>query len=908
MRRNNLIALFILLLSLPVTGQQSAELEGRVVDENHEPLMSATVVLLQQKDSVIAKFAITDASGNYALKRVSPDDYILQVSYVGYNSYSRAISLSGKENKMEDIVLKPESVGLDEVVIKAEHIPIVINGDTIEYNAAAFSAAPDAPVEELLKKLPGVEVARDGSIKAQGEQVTKVMVDGKEFFGNDPTIATKNLPADAVDKVQVFDKKSELATFSGIDDGQEQKTINLKLKEDKKHGYFGNAEAGYGTDNRYAGKFNLNRFGSQTQMTALGMMNNTNKQGFSFNDYINFMGGFDQFLSRGGFTFNTGEDADIPLASNGQDGLTTIRAGGINLNSDLSKKTTLNTHYFYNQTLNTLEQSIDRQTTLEELSYRTLSDSRETNNKNNHRLGLTLKHRIDSLQKLTFEVNTGYNTTQRALDATTATDNEALHGNTEESDSYDRNKGRMKGSLRYYRRFAKKGRLFTAKTSFQFLAANRKRRIHSTGDYIDTLDQRQLAQEHKRGYGLSATYTEPAGKYKYLQFSLSRQEYNNGLDKSFYDITGTEESLNQELGNAYKVGYVYHQIGTNFRYNRKRINLETGIKWQLARLSDEVSTRRDFRYLLPSLQVRYDFKQGRNLNIDYRTEVREPTVRQLQPVIDNSDPLNIYEGNPDLVPAYTHELNAFFMDYNQFNFSSLFANVMMRYSRNEISYRQTTDSLLITTIQPVNVADNLFANGSISYNTPIRPIKSKINLETGINLRQNITLINGLESHLSFREIYYDISLENRKKDIVDAMLGAKFTFNRTRAKETDFFNQNYSRQTYYLDIRVRIGSNWRIKSSLDYQVYSNESFGGAQNIPLWGAEVSRYVMNKKGVIKFSAFDLLNKNVGIRRISDLNYTQEQRIRSIGRHFLVSFGYSIAGFDKRGGVEVEVKGL
>ena len=270
---------------------------GTVLGDNEEALAGATVVLLNAKDSVLVNYGISDEEGKFELKKFKKGEYILQATYVGYEDFNELIRLD--ENDPEHIItkeikLKPAVNLIDQVVVKDEHIPIRIKGDTVEYNANAFKTKPNAVVEDLLKKLPGVDVDRDGNVKAHGKDVEHVYVDGKEFFGDDPQMATKNLPAEAIDKVQVFDKQSDMSEFTGVDDGEREKTINLTLKEDKKNGVFGNITGGYGTDDSYEGKMNLNHFNKKMQLSVLGMANNTNEQGFSIQDYIEFMGGLGQ--------------------------------------------------------------------------------------------------------------------------------------------------------------------------------------------------------------------------------------------------------------------------------------------------------------------------------------------------------------------------------------------------------------------------------------------------------------------------------------------------------------------------------------------------------------------------------------------------------------------------------------
>ena len=308
---------------------QSIDLSGTVKAEDNETLVSATVVVLSQADSTLVSFGLTDGEGRYKIQDLNYGEYILQVTYLGYDQYSQPIYIDDSTApQQEPILLQTASNQIEQIEIEGEHVPIQVKKDTLEYNAAAFQTQPNEVVEDLLKKLPGVEVDDDGTITAQGEEVQKVTVDGKKFFGDDPTIATRNLPADAINKVQIFDEKSDAAEFSGVDDGEREKTINLELKEDRRQGQFGTIEAGYGTDNRYKGRLSLNRFSTKTQISVIGNFNNINEQGFSSRDFVSFMQGVG-FRGRGnGLNVNNG-------LSNG---FVTTNAGGLYINHEQYSK------------------------------------------------------------------------------------------------------------------------------------------------------------------------------------------------------------------------------------------------------------------------------------------------------------------------------------------------------------------------------------------------------------------------------------------------------------------------------------------------------------------------------------------------------------------------------------------
>ncbi len=653
------------------------------------------------------------------------------------------------------------------------------------------------------------------------------------------------------------------------------------------------------------------------------MANNVNDQGFSFNDYINFMGGLGNFMSGGGgmrITLDS-DGAGLPLNLNGQDGITTTRAGGVNMNTDFTDETELNASYFYNNAQNDLNRSVNRQNLLGDEGFSTEEESDRITTRSNHRLNFTLRHEIDSMQNLTFRGNGSLNNSRLDNIGNNQTFSNSGLANQSFKDYYTTQDGyQCSSSLIYRRKFGKPGRIFSGNLSYQQDGGNQTGSIFSVNDFFDgemlpsfsdTIDQRQVYDSQKAGFGFRLSYTEPIGKGKYLELNASRQQYQHEQQKEFFDLFSGEEVRNDLLSNQYTVDYTYNRAGTNFRYNTKKMNFSTGISLQQALLRGQILNERDpitgeFVFLLPSLSLRYDFKTTKNLSLDYRTEVREPTIQELQPVIDNSNPLNIYEGNPDLRPEYTHRLNAFFMIYDQFSFTNFYVNALAAYTRDKITTAQSVDELFRRYSRPLNVEDDIMLQGTVSFSTPIRPIKTRISLTADLANNRGILYVNDVKNKTRFNTASFDLSLDNRKKEVVDVTVGANFEFNNTTYSVSEQFNQFFTRQTFYADFALEVADKWSLTSSFDYQVYSNESFGKQQGIPLWTASLSRFVMKQKGEIKLSVFDMLNKNVGINRISQLNYTQEERILSLRRYFMLSFAYSITGFDaEHSGLDVQV---
>ncbi len=927
----SLITIIILLLAVPLAAQNKfAVVEGMVSDTAAAPLPGATVILMASQDSVIATFGVTGPDGRFKIKKVEQGAYLLQVSFTGFESHFQAITHTGERPLFDlgNITLQPQNALLNAVDITAERVPLRMRNDTLEYNAGAFQTQPGSVVEDLLKKLPGVEVQPDGSIRAHGEMVQNVLVDGKEFFGQDLKIATKNLPADAVDKVQVFDKKSERAEFTGIEDGRDEKTINLKLKDNAKQGYFGNASAGYGTQNRYEGKFNINRFGGKNQISAVGALNNNNQQAFSIDDYINFMGGFSNFMSGSGGSGGRvrisldDNNGGLPIGPGLTNGFTETWSGGLNLNRDFSKKTTLNASYFYNRLENQLDQSIQRQNLLNDLGFSSAETEDRLSRNSNHRLNLTLRTSLDSFQNLTLRSSLLFNDV--FFSSLSGSETRNTSGLVQNDGSRDYQNGgvnyRGNASLVYRRKFGKRGRALVADATYQkgnderdgaLTALNRyfrgqeiqEENVHQRQDYTDVSDN----------YGASVSFTNPVGKKQYLEWTIQHQQFSNNTDKLFYDITPTPgEVYNPLLSTRFQRGYRYERAGTNYMLNRKNFHLTAGVYLQQSALDGDQpdqknsAVTRQFTSVLPAVFLNYEPQAGRNYSMEYETSLREPSLQQLQPNIDNSNPLETYTGNPNLKPEYVHDLGLHFMRFDAFTNTMFFADLSSTYIQDRITNASTVDSFFRRSLRPVNVGYDLTTNGYFNFVRPVRMLKSNINLTLNATWNQGILFVNDQKNTTSRWLNYAEVSLDNRIKKHIDLNIGARLTQNSTTYSESSSLNQTFMNQRYFADLTVFPNKNWAVSSGINYQIYSAETFGAAQHIPVWKAGITRYVLkNRKGQIKLSAYDLLNKNVGITRTSRSSYIEEVRSSNLARYFMVSFAYSIAGFsnEPKGGIEI-----
>ncbi len=914
-----LLFLCLTVCSISLKAQESNDkltATGKVVDMKGQPLVGATVVMLQPSDSVLVGYSITNNMGLFTIKNLPRNMYVMQVSYLGFLNVSEALDLTADKPVIQipDIELKEQSLELNEVQISAEHIPIMLKKDTIEYNAAAFKTSANAKVDELLKKLPGVEIDQNGNIKAQGKEVNRIYVDGKEFFGDDPQIATKNLPADAIDKVQVFDKMSDLAEFTGIDDGERAKSINLTLKKDHKKGYFGNVSGGYGTDERFEGKINLNKFTDNTQFSVLGSANNTNAQNFSIQDYINFSGGLRGLSSSSGGGMSISIDGG-GFGGGGNKGITNSQSLGFNFNTDLSKSTELRSSYFFNGISNSLISNTFTQNLLQNESFTTQSSANNQTENYAHNLNLRLKHTWNN-QEISLRGKVKYNkgnvsdiSDRSTFNSSKVIENSTLYNNESTGDKLSIN-----SNLYYRKKFKKAGRSLVTNLSLSNNNDEKEASISSENSFFDSniinqltaINQEQEQSDRQFDYGIRLSFIEPLGGRKYLGINYSNQNFTNDYQKNFYDLKLVRRELNTDLSNSYGKSYNYHRMGAKLLVNKKKSTTTLGFEAQSSRLngdisSSETSINKDFFNYLPYVRWNYEFSSAASLKVNYNTRVREPSLRQLQPVIDNSDPLNQYVGNPDLDQEYTHNLRLDYSLFNMFNFTNLFVSLNAAYTKDKITNTRTVDENFVQIIAPVNVDYDYSLKSYMSFSTPIRAIGSKINIDFESTYTNGILFVNGVENKTTRLENTYDISLENRKKKVFDLLGGFSVSRNNATYSESEINNQGFFKFKYYANLSVDFLKKWTIRSDFYVERYGAEVFVGSPVIPIWNAYISRDIMKyDRGQLKLYVFDILNKNQGVSRVNELNYVSDERYNAQSQYFMFSFAYSISGFGKHKG--------
>lgn len=901
----------LLLLSY-VGFAQNLTIQGSLKDSiANRALNSATVSLVYAKDSSLVSFSRTNEAGVFNFKNVAPGNYLISVSYVGYVPKWVPV-ITGTEKTVEMGLIYMNDVNtMSTVTVTARRPPVVINGDSVEFNSENFKTAPNAVVEDLLKKMPGMEVDKAGGITVNGKKVTKVFVNGKEFFTGDPVMATKNLPADAVDKIQVYDRKSDQAMFTGIDDGSEETAINLKLKKDRNKSTFGKLNGGAGTPSVFDLQGNVNVINNDEQLSAIGGANNTNRQNFSNRNIINFSGGGGGRPGAGGgvtinFSGGSGE-----TDANAQGIADTYSIGGNYSNIFNDKKTEFNANLSVSDvTRNNISSSFTQNLTPGN-AFNRISNANSIAGNKQQNFGSTIDHKVNDNFSFRFTPSLGFQqTTNYSEDSTQTylTNGNLLNSNTTVSSSAS-DAVNAASTLLLRKKFAKKGRTISSTITQSFNRSN------STGNqfteqlsYINNklsndsiLDQQNTRKGENSSYSANLIYTEPLGKKSLLEFNTYLSKSIGSSSRRIFDrndATDNYDLLNTRLTNEFNSEYTYSGGGMSYRSNQKKYNFSTGFSLQKAVLDGEnISAKtkisQSFQDILPNATFRYNFSQTKNLNVDYRTSTNQPSITQLQPVLDQSNINRQSIGNPDLKRSYVHNLNIRFFSSKILAGKSFFSTLNASTTNNSIvNYDSVLPNRTILT-RPVNVDGAYRINGSVNYGFGIKKLKSRLSFGLNAGLNNNISYANGLLNTIVTKSTGPSMSYAYIVDDVIDINLTARYSFSQTTNEVNPTLNTNFLTKVFGADMTNYLPLNIVLNQSFNYAINTGRAEGFNTAIPIWNASFSKFFLkNKRAEIKMSAFDLLNKNIGINRNVSQNQIVDRSYNVISQYFMLTFTYSL----------------
>ena len=908
-------------------------LKGTFTDTSGVGLPEATVMLLLPKDSSLVNFSRTDKQGAFEFRNLKRVNYLLKVTYVGYLPYQK--NIAPKDGDVTDLgkeKMEYMDQALYEVVIKAFKAPMSIRGDTIEYDPKSFKVPPGANVEDLIRRLPGLQVDQDGSIKAQGEAVKRVTVDGKRFFGDDVKAATKNLPAEAISKVQVFNDKTEQSRITGVDDGKHEKTLNLQLKDSHKKGGFGKATAAVGTDNRLEGKINYNRFNEKNQFSIIGLGSNTNQGGMSWDDYQDFKGsqsfnwGDDGDFGFGGgvryISFGGGDDESLTIqAGSGSQnrGFNKNWAGGANYNFD-EKKTKFNTSYYYNQTTQDLDATSRQTNFLTNSAFTKLDTNGRLNFNANHRGSLRFEKTLDSLNTIIVLSNArigngtaDYKSHQEFYRGEQDTDQ--LSTVSDLNNFSDFNSFAIGNTAIFRHKFRKKGRNFAASFAYNVNNTNGKvsqrsvnqffRTSQTTPDSVLNVNQTNETKSLRNQIKGSLLYIEPLSKKFFLESFYNYSLKTDDVDRDVFDIGEGTAVRNLNLSRYYKNTSTYNRVGTTLRYSKNGINISGGLGAQQIHLDGDFAINQDdvnrtnvdrkFFNWVPNVSINFDLKQNRYLYGGFNVSVQEPNIRDLQPIVDNSNPLYIRVGNPSLVPTTTQSFNLGYNYFNPGSFVQMFFGTNYSYFKNQVIYSQVVSENLVTTTMATNVSGGNNVNFYGNYGFPLVKTKSNLNLNASYDRSNNLTNINNALNETISNGYNWGLRLDYTPSDKFTVYTNAGWSIRDTKYSISSGQNQKIVNGNYGAELNYKLPKDIYFNSRFSYNTYLNKRFGFDQKMPILNLSLYKTMLkSKKGEIRLSAYDLFNKNRGISQSAYQNFVSQEQVRTLARYFMLSFSYNMRG--------------
>ena len=919
MNKIYLLVITLLMCSFSITAQSqiSRGITGSIISEaTNEPVPQANIRVLQQSDSTFVTGKASDMDGDFSIP-VNNGSYIVQISFIGYNDLFRNVVVTSSTPlaRLGTLEMTTDNILLSETVVTAKAPEIVVKGDTLEFNADSYKVTESAVVEDLLKKMPGVEIDSEGNITVNGKAISKILVDGEEFFSNDPKVASKNLPAKMVDKLQVLERRTEMAQMTGFDDGEEENVINLTVRPGMKEGLFGNGFAGYGSKDRYEANGMVNYMKNNDQYTLIGGTNNTNNAGFS--DLGTAM--FGSMGGRGGRGGGFGS----------RDGITTSANIGSNFSKEFSKKLKLggNIRYGYGDTdviSDVFTQNIlSAGNTLE-------SESNRTNNiSQNFHMDLRMEWKPDTSTTLIFRPDFSFynNSRNEAGNYNTIQEMNGDTINLGESTYMSEGKGNeIGGRLDVSRELGKKGRVLSAQLRGNIGNSENKGSSESSTKFFrnerpsDNIDQRFTNTNDNSSWRGYMSYVEPIGGNNFIQLAYQyRQNFSESdRDTRTEDVPGSGNYtvLDSAYSKRLENNFIRQELELNFRSVREKFDYMVGFSMQPSSSQSKTfigadmidDLRQDVVNYAPMAQFNYRWSRNNNLRIRYFGNTDQPSVTQLSPVVDISDPLNISFGNPDLKPSFEHRLNVNYRFSNPEKASSFNAFANAGYLTNDVVPLTVTN---IETGRKVrtyeNIAGNWNANGRFMFNVPLKNIKFSVfsmsflsynhsNGFTGtfqqtddVITRENINITP--EKNLSQRMNVGEVLGLNYRSDLFDFGIRGNLNYNKVRNSLEGQQNQEFLNYGGNASTAIYLPWDLTIESDINYSTNSGYADGFQQNEWLWNASIQKTLFKEKnGTLRFKIYDILQQRSNISRSVTSNYIRDTTTNTLTSYFMVHFVY------------------
>lgn len=860
------------------------------------PLPNALVMAIKLMDSTLVDFTRSDINGYFKLKPLQIDTYQVIITHPKFSDMGYFIF--GDKRNMEyhfgKIILQPKHVALEEVTIFAFKDPIYYKGDTLVYTADSFKTKANATVEDLLKKLPGLKVDKDGKITSQGKTVDKVLVDGDEFFGTDPTLATRNLNANSIESVQLYEKKNEDASNSST--GEEtQKILNLKLKDEAKKGYFGKVSGASDFQKFYESEVLGNYFKKKLKISVFGLASNTPNSNFNWSDVSSY-GLTNEYES-----FQDNDDSYISYSYNQTQGIPRALKSGIYYNDKLFKNTKLNLNYSYNQHVVHSKTTSNSQYFLTDTSYSSSNSLENSQKKESHSLNLSIEQRIDSLTDMVFSskikllsgLSTSNDITDFLRNDLVKTRNTSINFR-DINNSYD-----ITNSIKLSKRFNKRDRLLTLSYN-NALSENNADGVLKTDNYsytdstnvLKAVNQKKENYGHNQNHNIGTSFTEPITKKIKLETSYDFMYYNSLQNKtSFNNIGGEYTQIDSSLTNHFVNNKQINRAGLKFIYEIKKMRFTIGARARHVYVKNtnyfkQQEITQNFNNVLPFSTLRYKFSDNTTFNLNYTTNSNNPTINQLQPVIDNSNPNFINIGNPTLLPTFSHHFDLNFHSWKSVSGKYTWLGLSYINTTKDITMATHYDTIGRTISQAINIDGNYRINGYIGTSIPF--FSKKLNFNPGFDgsYSNNNNLINGLKNTTKALNSTFKLGLSVEFENLSGGA-DAYYAYNSSESTLNITSNKPYGSQGVSAYLSAKLPKKITLESDANYTINSNRTDGYNINFLVWNASLSKTFLKRDNlIIGIYAFDILNQNISVNRFINSNIITDTKTNIISRYLLL----------------------
>ncbi len=911
------------------------------------PLIGTTVELTPKGGAPAdKKVMVSGEGGRFAFRDIKYGVYTVKITHLGYGPWTKEVTLNSSVERLQ-VKLKEAVENIQEVVVDTYALRTSQKGDTLVYNANSFKVSKDSDTETLISKMPGITVGTDGKVEAQGEQVKKVLVDGREFFGDDVTSAIRNLPAEAVAKIEVFNKLSDQAQFTGVDDGEGVKAINIVTKPNMRNGQFGRIYAGYGYDDKYIAGGNVNIFKGDSRISLIGMANNINQQNFSTDDILGVVGsgsgsgrgrggqGGRRGGGGGGGGYRRNDAGDFMVGA--QNGVSTVGSFGVNYTDKWGKKVEAQASYFFNTTDNYNRTLTDREYFLGDNSvqkqlYRDTTINRSTNY--NHRFNAKIDYKINDNNSIMIRPQASVQSYSRRGSSDGMNMFQDTDGSTEllnilKDISKSKNSGYNMSIFTIYRhKFGNSGRNMTVDFSANKSKNDGTSYQDTEIEYFNPAKDSLLRQDldnNTNSYRLggSVMYSEPLSKVSQLNLSY-RINYNySDVDRKSYlwNVNDQQYDFNSDLSNTYNSGYLTHRVGPGYRLNNEKATVVANVYYQRATLqgdqtypaitSPEMSA--EFNNVVYMGMLHYRFSKTRSIRMFLRSYTNNPSVKQLQDVLDISNPLSVSVGNKNLDPVYANMGHFHYVSSNVDKGTTFMVmggvTNQMNYIANDVIIAETDgtvvpvdghDPVVLSRgaqfSQPVNMDGYWNAQAGISYGMPIKPVKCNFNMLGRVAYTGTPSILNGVTNKTNTITYTAGLVLGSNISEKVDFTLMYDAGYNTARNSVRKEANNDYFNQVARGRFKIEVWKGFTVQGDATYSFYRGITDTFTQDILLCNAFIGKkFLKNKRAEITVGVYDIFDQNKSFARNVTDTYIENVTSNTMGRYWGINLSYNLRNF-------------